>query len=86
MRERLRSAHATGKTLTAFRRVGCEHVIQLARCILNHGMVDAVPLVGRVGLFAGTRARNGGVRHRRTRQGSYHKFASFGHNSNLNTQ
>ena len=86
MRERLRSAHATGKTFTAFRCVGCEHVIQFACRILNHGMVYSIPFVGRIGLFAGARAGNGGIGHCRAGQGSHHKFASFGHNSNLNTQ
>ena len=86
LRQRLSRTHTAGKTLAAFRRIGCEHVIQFACRILNHGVVDAIPLVGRVGLFAGSRAGNGGIGHCRAGQGSHHKFASFGHNSNLNTQ
>ena len=65
-------------TLTGMRLAGVDGIVVHER--------EELRIVGRVGLFAGTRARNGGVRHRRTRQGSYHKFASFGHNSNLNTQ
>ena len=83
--QRLRGTHATNETLASLRCVRSERVIQLARGVLHHGMINAIPLVGGVDLLAVTRASDGGVRHRRARQGGHHKSASFGHNSNLNT-
>ena len=83
--QRLRGTHTPRETLTASHGVGCENIIQFAGGVLDHGMIDAATLVGRIGLFAATYARHGDIRHRRARQGSHHEFASFGHKVNTNT-
>ena len=85
LRQRLRGTHPSGKTSASLRSVRSERVIQPAHGILHHGMIDAISLIGGIVLFAGTRARDDGIRHRRARQGGHHKFASFGHKPNINT-
>ena len=82
--QRLRGTHATNETFASLRRVRSERVIQLARGVLHHGMINAIPLVGGVDLLAVTRASDGAFGIARS-QAAIINLASFRSHSNLNT-
>ncbi len=85
LRQHPRRADTPRKTPAPLLRVGGEHVVQRARRILHHGMVDTIGRVGGVDLLAGAHSRHHGSRHRGARQSSHHESVTIDHTANTNT-